>query len=135
MTELVVITAASSVLGTLTFGYFVWLGLGLRKALNQTEQNLNKVIELNKLVDEEFANTWRRVDSETANLNSRIDDIADRLHKNMDGITESQRHSVNLVLDEIDNVRKEIDRRFDRVYLKLYTEFPQLKDAEQVTNN
>jgi hypothetical protein len=135
MTELVVITAASSVLGTLTFGYFVWLGLGLRKALKRTEESLGGIARLDKAVDSEFARAWRNMENESNEVNLRINDVIDRMNRQTDGMVEAQRNDVNSLLIEIDNVRKEIDRRFDRVYLKLYTEFPQLKDAEQVTNN
>ena len=135
MTELVVITAASSVLGTLTFGYFVWLGLGLRKALRRTEESLAGIARLDREVDSEFARAWRNMESESNEVNRRINELIDRLASQADVMVEAQRRDVNISLDEIDKVRKDIDRRFDRVYLKLYTEFPQLKEVEQVTNN
>jgi len=135
MKELVVITAASSVLGTLTFGYFVWLGLGLRKALKRTEESLDGIARLDKAVDSELARAWRNMENESNEVNRRINDVLVRLDSQKDETFEAQRHDVNIILDEIDKIRKDIDRRFDRVYLKLYTEFPQLKDVEQVTNN
>lgn len=135
MTELVVITAVSSVLGTLTFGYFVWLGLGLRKALKMTEDNLDRILSLRSRVDEDFAKAWNRFEIETENFYKRIHEVDDRMNRRDDCIVEAQRTDVNTMLDEIDKVRKDVDRRFDRVYSKLYTEFPQLKEVEQQINS
>jgi hypothetical protein len=103
MTEILIITAVSSVLGTLTFGYLVWLGLGLRKALSQSARSLT-----------EIDNIYRMINENDREVYNRLGKTADKLH------------------EEIYNLRKELDRRFDKVYQKLYTEFPQLSDVNEV---
>lgn len=123
MNDLLIITAVSSVLGTLTFGYLVWLGLGLRKALKES----SRAIEWFKGLDENFSrmneNTWREFDEMKRVLMQRDDEQHKEFLLRGDEI-----------LNEINNLRKDIDRRFDRVYAKLYTEFPQLKEVEQPTD-
>jgi hypothetical protein len=124
MTEILIITAVSSVLGTLTFGYFVWLGLGLRKALSQSSRSLT-----------EIDNIIRMITENSVLLHSEINKQADQLHYRFDEEIRSQFLKDESLNGEINNFRKDIDRRFDRVYNKLYTEFPQLKEVEPVTEN
>jgi hypothetical protein len=122
MTEILIITVVSSVLGTLTFGYLVWLGLGLRKALSQSSENLDRIRGLHTRLDE----VNRYFTQEISKKVQMLQDV-DADH------AEYQRLTNNGLIEEINNVRKEVDRRFDRVYHKLYTEFPQLKEVEQPT--
>jgi hypothetical protein len=122
MNDLLIITAVSSVLGTLTFGYLVWLGLGLRKALKESSRAINWLKGLDESTSQMQSTTWREFDEMKRVLMQRDDEQHKEFILRYDEI-----------LAEINNLRKDIDRRFDRVYTKLYTEFPQLKDVEQVT--
>jgi hypothetical protein len=123
MNDLLIITAVSSVLGTLTFGYLVWLGLGLRKALKESSRAIEWFKGLDESVSRMNENTWREFDETKRVLMQRDDDQFVNLSRRIEAID-----------DEINNQRKDIDRRFDRVYAKLYTEFPQLKEVEQPTD-
>jgi hypothetical protein len=122
MNDLLIITAVSSVLGTLTFCYLVWLGLGLRKALKESSRATEWLKGLEESVSRMQSDIWREFDEMKRVLLQRDDEQHKEFILRGDEI-----------LDEINNLRKDIDRRFDRVYTKLYTEFPQLKDVEQVT--
>jgi hypothetical protein len=134
MNNLLIITAVSSVLGTLTFSYLVWLRLGLRKALKQSEESLSWLKGLEESTGRMQKDTWREFDETKRVLMQRDDE----LHKEMMQRIEHQSDTLfgedRKTHDEINNVRKDIDRRFDRVYHKLYTEFPQLKEVEQSTD-
>jgi hypothetical protein len=68
-------------------------------------------------------------------LHSEINKQADQVHYRFDEEIRSQFLKDESLNGEINNFRKDIDRRFDRVYNKLYTEFPQLKEVEPVTEN
>lgn len=122
MNDLLIITAVSSVLGTLTFGYLVWLGLGLRKALRESARAIEWLKGQDEYVSRIHSDTWREFDEMKRVLMQRDDEQHKEFLLRGDEI-----------LNEINNLRKDIDRRFDRVYAKLYTEFPQLKEAEQPT--
>lgn len=124
MTEILIITAVSSVLGTLTFGYLVWLGLGLRKALSQSARSLT-----------EIDNIYRMINENGQMLHTELHRSIDKLYLHLDEVIKSQHVKEESLNEEINNFRKDIDRRFDRVYNKLYTEFPQLKEVELVTEN
>ena len=123
MNDLLIITAVSSVLGTLTFGYLVCLGLGLRKALKESSRAIEWFKGLDESVSRMNENTWREFDETKRVLMQRDEDQFVNLSRRIEAID-----------DEINNQRKDIDRRFDRVYAKLYTEFPQLKEVEQPTD-
>lgn len=122
MNDLLIITAVSSVLGTLTFCYLVWLGLGLRKALKESSRAIEWLKGLEESVSRMQSDIWREFDETKRVLLQRDDEQHKEFILRGDEI-----------LDEINNLRKDIDRRFDRVYTKLYTEFPQLKEVEQAT--
>lgn len=123
MNDLLIITAVSSVLGTLTFGYLVWLGLGLRKALKESSRAIEWFKGLDESVSRMNENTWREFDETKRVLMQRDEEQFVNLSRRLEAID-----------DDINNQRKDIDRRFDRVYAKLYTEFPQLKEVEQPTD-
>jgi hypothetical protein len=124
MTEILIITAVSSVLGTLTFGYLVWLGLGLRKALSQSSKSLAEIDTIYRMINENDCAIYGQLNKRAEILRIQIEEvIGSQLRKD---------ESLN---EEINNFRKDIDRRFDRVYNKLYAEFPQLKDIEQTTEH
>jgi hypothetical protein len=65
----------------------------------------------------------------------QLDKTAETLHIQIEEVIGSQLCKDESFNEEINNFRKDIDRRFDRVYNKLYTEFPQLKEVEPVTEN
>jgi hypothetical protein len=123
MNDLLIITAVSSVLGTLTFGYFVWLGLGLRKARKDSTRAITWLNGLEENVHRMHSNSRRELDEMKHVLMQRDDEQHKEFVLRGDEI-----------LAEINNLRRDIDRRFDRVYHKLYTEFPQLKEVEQTAD-
>lgn len=124
MTEILVITVVSSVFGTLTFGYLVWLGLGLRKALDQSSRSLT-----------EIDNLYRMLNENDREIHERLNRMADQLHHRIEQALKDQLAEDENLHEEINSFRKEVDRRFDRVYQKLYTEFPQLNEVEPMTEN
>lgn len=121
MTEILIITAVSSVLGTLTFGYLVWLGLGLRKALEQSSRSLT-----------EIDNLYRMLNENDREIHERLNRMADQLHHRIEQVLKDQLAEDENFHEEINSFRKELDRRFDKVYQKLYTEFPQLSEVNEV---
>jgi hypothetical protein len=123
MNDLLIITVVSSVLGTLTFGYLVWLGLGLCKALKDSSRAINWLNGLEEHVQRMHSDSWRELDEMKRVLMQRDDEQHKEFVLRGDEI-----------LTEINSLRRDIDRRFDRVYHKLYTEFPQLKEVEQTTD-
>ena len=121
MTEILIITAVSSVLGTLTFGYLVWLGLGLRKALSQSARSLTEIDSI-----------YRMINENDREIHERLNRMADQLHHRIEQVLKDQLAEDENFHEEINSFRKELDRRFDKVYQKLYTEFPQLSEVNEV---
>lgn len=134
MNNLLIITAVSSVLGTLIFGYLVWLGLGLRKALKQSSESLRWLKGLDESTGRIQNDTWREFDEMKRVLIQRDDELHKEMIQRIEHQSDTLLSEDRKTHDEINNIRKDIDRRFDRVYHKLYTEFPQLKEVEQLTD-
>jgi len=115
------LTALLSVFGTLSVGYFIWSIVRLREVTARSKANQEDVIsildELPK-IESNIQNDIRRHNEDTIlHLESRVRDVSECLLS-----TQNQ-------LDRFEeNASRDLDRRFDKLYQKLYTEFPNLKE-------
>lgn len=119
----IISTVVLSVLGTLAVIYLGWIGLGLRKAQAINNQLSNDLTGL--------ANTLHSVRED---LYRRLEENTEEIRKNLEwefrSIREEQSNIRRNVFEAGDRFQRDQDRRFDRIYHKLYTKFPDLKDIE-----
>jgi|688.fasta_scaffold104724_8 septal ring factor EnvC (AmiA/AmiB activator) len=115
------LTALLSVFGTLLIGYFIWSIVRLREVITETKTNrkdINLLCGEISQTESNIQNDIRRHNEDTIlHLESKIRDVNEFLLS-----TQNQ-------LDRFEeNISKDLDRRFDKLYQKLYTEFPNLKE-------
>ena len=105
----IIITALVSVLTTLVIGYFIWSGISVRKLKKQVKDN-KEVIHGN---GEWIKNVEDMLFQKEKEIVDRIDETQDSLNDRINHVE----HESYKSRDELnDNLRKEMDRRFDKVY-------------------
>jgi peptidoglycan hydrolase CwlO-like protein len=114
------LTALLSVFGTLLVGYFIWSIVRLREVTARSKANQEEIVsvwsELPK-IESNIQNDIRRHNEDTIlHLESKIKDVNECLLS-----TQNQ-------LDRFEeNISKDLDRRFDKLYQKIYSECPSMK--------
>jgi cell division protein FtsX len=114
------LTALLSVFGTLLVVYMIWVTMRLRKVIARSKANQDDVIrlwdELPK-IESNIQNDIRRHNEDTIlYLESKVRDVNECLLN-----TQNQ-------LDRFEeSISKDLDRRFDKLYQKIYSECPSMK--------
>ena len=116
----ILLTVLLSVLGTLLVGYFIWSIVRLREVITETKANRN---DINLLSDEisksesSLQDDIRRHNEDTIlHLESVIREVNERIS------------GTQTNLDKFDElINRDIDRRFDKLYQKIYSECPSMK--------
>jgi peptidoglycan hydrolase CwlO-like protein len=114
------LTALLSVFGTLLVVYFIWTVVRLREVTARSKANQEDVIsildELPK-IESNIQNDIRRHNEDTIlHLESKVRDVNECLLN-----TQNQ-------LDRFEeSISKDLDRRFDKLYQKIYSECPSMK--------
>lgn len=119
----IILTVVLSVLATLALIYFVWIGLGLRKA-----QKINESLQA------DINGLTHTIEATREHFNQRFENDFDEIRKNLEfefrGIREDHNDIRRNLHEAGDRFQRDQDRRFDRIYHKIYTKFPELKDIE-----
>lgn len=105
MNSTIIITALVSVLLTLVIAYFIWSEIRVRKLTKKAKDNKKENKQLKKYLERLELNT----EEQSNQIYGSIDDL--RKEKNDDDriISDCQE-------EMLDDVRKDVDRRFDKVY-------------------
>jgi hypothetical protein len=119
----ILLTVVLSVLGTLALIYLGWVGLGLRKAQKNNIQNFSDIQGLTHALESVREQLHRQLETEREEVRKRLEYDFRHVHEELTNI---QRN----IHEAGDRFQRDQDRRFDRIYHKLYTKFPELKDIE-----
>lgn len=113
-----------SVLATLSVVFLVWTVDGLRKAQKANLKSQEQITALNLAHDD----THRKIDKTIDILSDNLSNVESSLQDDI------RRHNedTHLAMDSrFRDLESDLDRRFDKLYAKLYREFPQLKETKQ----
>ena len=124
------LTALLSVFGTLLVGYFIWSIVRLREVITETKANRK---DINLLCDEisksesSLQDDIRRHTEDTIlHLESKVRDLNEYILNTQSNLEKTE-----------ESLIRDLDRRLDKLYTKLYREFPQLNDnnkTEQINS-
>jgi hypothetical protein len=98
----ILLTILLSVLGTLVVGYFIWSIVRLREVMTETKANRKDVNYLNDSLGK---------------AESQIQNDIRKFHEEAILHTDSN----------MNEIRSDMDRRFDKLYQKIYSECPSMK--------
>jgi Mg2+ and Co2+ transporter CorA len=116
----ILLTVLLSVLGTLLVGYFIWSIVRLREVITETKANRKDVNYLNDSlgkVESQIQNDIRRHNEDvTLHLESKIQELNEYILNTQTNLDK---------FDEL--INRDIDRRFDKLYQKIYSECPSMK--------
>ena len=114
------LTALLSVFGTLLVGYFIWSIVRLREVITETKANRN---DINLLCDEisksesSLQDDIRRHNEDTIlHLESKVRDLNEYILNTQSNLEKTEE---SLIID--------LDRRFYKLYQKIYSECPSMK--------
>ena len=117
-----IVTIGLSVMSTLVVVFFIWAAIGLRKVqgdisdmnllLREFESDMEGVYD--NLEDISDSN-----DNDIQNCRDKLDKAEDHLHNEIRKYNED---SLNYTEEKIREIYSDLDRRFDKIYTKLYQE-------------
>ena len=117
-----IVTIGLSVMSTLVVVFFIWAAIGLRKVqgdisdmnllLREFESDMEGVYD--NLEDISDSN-----DNDIQNCRDKSDKAEDHLHNEIRKYNED---SLNYTEEKIREIYSDLDRRFDKIYTKLYQE-------------
>lgn len=117
----ILLTVLLSVLGTLLVGYLIWSIVRLREVITETKANRK---DINLLCDEisksesSLQDDIRRHNEDTIlHLESKIKDSNEYILNTQTNLEKTE-----------ENLIRDMDRRFDKLYQKLYSEFPNFRE-------
>ena len=114
------LTALLSVFGTLLVGYFIWSIVRLREVITETKANRK---DINLLCDEisksesSLQDDIRRHNEDTIlHLESKVRDLNEYILNTQSNLEKTE-----------ESLIRDLDRRFDKMYQKIYSECPSMK--------
>jgi hypothetical protein len=136
-----ILVVVLSVLATLSVVFLLWTVDGLRKAHKSNEQAQEQIASLNQGHDEFHRKIDKAIDILSDNLTNVESALQNDIRRHVEDLSNEANDRMNDIgrqIEEVDkNVFSEIDRRLDKLYTKLYREFPQLNDnnkTEQINS-
>ena len=136
-----ILVVVLSVLATLSVVFLLWTVDGLRKAHKSNEQAQEQITSLHQGHDEVHRKIDKSIDILSDNLTNVESALQNDIRRQIEDLSNESNHRMDDItrkIEELDkNVFSEIDRRLDKLYTKLYREFPQLNDnnkTEQINS-
>jgi len=119
MTTIIITTFLVSVLFTLVVGYFIWSGISVRKLKKQVKDNTSNISN-NRLSIEEHYNSLIDINDETSNtIVKNYKDIQYVINEVENRFSQSNDNLINDYNVKIEEIYRQMDKRFDSVYKKI----------------
>lgn len=130
-----IVTIGLSVMSTLVVVFFIWAAMGIRKVqgniddmnllLREFESDMEGVYDSLEDISDSNGN-------DIQNCRDKSDKAEDHLHNEIRKYSED---SFNYTEEKVREIYSDLDRRFDKIYTKLYQECPNMKPEKDTQIN
>jgi hypothetical protein len=136
-----ILVVVLSVLATLSVVFLMWTVDGLRKAHKSNEKSQEQITSLYHSHDDVHRKIDKAIDVLSGNLTNAESALQNDIRRHIEDISIDSNQRMDDINRQIEELEKEcfseMDRRLDKLYSKLYREFPQLNDnnkTEQINS-
>mgnify|MGYP001250923055 FL=1 len=130
-----IIIIGLSVLATLMSVSVIWAVNGLRKSQIDIKYMKEELNSIHLMMDEIESSLWEDIKTCNNKRESSESDLHNEIRKYNEDVYEYTESKIKETNEYILATQTELDRRFDKIYTKLYREFPQLNDKVQQINS